>query len=182
MICSNSWFFGQIGASPVLLLHNFTAVAMFRLWRSRSRNWKLNSPRKKKRNIELRTSSWAVVVAQPLSTRLATEKSWVRILRVQGMFSLLYPLSSASLIQDRYGGAQQLIFLFIRLSHAAWGKASLMHPDWANKVSELPLGLITVELLILNTSIHGPNMHELCLFSRRSVPAQHSNETDSVAY
>ena len=53
----------------------------------------------------------AVVVAQQLSTRLMTERSWVRILQGAGLFSLLYRISSAFLIQVPHGGATLLIFI-----------------------------------------------------------------------
>ena len=52
--------------------------------------------------------------------------------RVLGFF-LLYPVSSASLIQFPLGGATLMIFVWKNmLSHAAWGKAqSLIRTDWA---------------------------------------------------
>ena len=50
-----------------------------------------------------------------------TERLWVQILLAAGLFSLLYPISSASLIQVPHGGATLLIFLFEKnmLSRAA---------------------------------------------------------------
>ena len=54
---------------------------------------------------------WAAVVAQWWRTLLVTERLWVRIPQGAGLFSLLFPLSSASLIQVPRGGATLLIFL-----------------------------------------------------------------------
>ena len=52
----------------------------------------------------------AAVVAQPKSAPLMTERLWVRIPPGAGIFSLLYPISGASLIQIPQGGATLLIF------------------------------------------------------------------------
>ena len=60
---------------------------------------------------------------------------WVQIPPGAGLFSsLLYPISSASLIQVPHGGATLLIFLHKNmLSRAVWGEANSLHPDWAKK-------------------------------------------------
>ena len=41
-----------------------------------------------------------------------TERLWVRIPLDAGLFSLLYPISSGSIIQVLRGGATLLIFLY----------------------------------------------------------------------
>ena len=51
-----------------------------------------------------------MVVAQWQSTRLVTERSWVQIPPGGELLSLLYPLSSAPLIQVPQGGETLLIF------------------------------------------------------------------------
>ena len=62
--------------------------------------------------------------------RNRAEKSWVQILPGDGLFSLLYPLSSASLIQI----PQHNWFSYkILLSRAAWGEASFIRMDWAKQ-------------------------------------------------
>ena len=53
----------------------------------------------------------AAVVAQRKSTRIVTERSWVQIQPGAGLFSLIYPHSSVSLIQVPWGGETLLIFL-----------------------------------------------------------------------
>ena len=61
-----------------------------------------------------------MVLAQRWSAYLMTERLWVRIPPVDGLFPLLYPTSSTSYIKVPRGGATLLIFLFLNtLSHTA---------------------------------------------------------------
>ena len=62
----------------------------------------------------------AAVVAQRYSTHIITERLWALILPGSEIFSLLYPLSSESLIQVPRGSETLLIFQQKNMLSNAW--------------------------------------------------------------
>ena len=81
-----------------------------------------------------------------------TERLWVQIPTDAGHFSLLYPISSATLIQVPHGGATLLIFLSKICLSAQLEAKRAQYPWIEKKLSFLPLQFLSHLTLMFDKS------------------------------